>query len=328
MRSGFAVSLFAHAALIGVGIVGLAQVQPLEPQEIEAISVELVTVEELASIRAGSEMSEVIETPAPSVVNTNTPPTIAERTGTTEEDQIRPDEFENPTPAPTVNTAPEPVTRPEPEPEPEPEPAPTPIERPEPEPEPTPEPESEPVLAAEPTEAEPTEVAPRPVIRTASLDQKRAEFKRQQEEKVKRDAEERKSREADRVSDVNNAEKSRGATTGTGGQQSAGKATGQAARLSQSELGALIAQMRRCWSPSFSERSDGVVIRLLVAMNKNGTVNGIPKILTDTSGNSSLGLSARTAARKFETCGPFELPLSKYGHWREVDVTLDARQSN
>jgi outer membrane biosynthesis protein TonB len=328
MRTGLAVSLVAHSALIAVGLIGLAHVQPLDPQEIEAISVDLVPIEEIASIRTGSEQSEVIETPAPSVVDTETPPEVAVRTGTTQEDQPRPDEFTNPTPAPTVNTAPEPVSRREPEPEPTPEPQAQPEPTPEPQPEPDPQPNPEPVLAAEPTDAAPAEVAPQPVIRTASLDQKRAEFKKKQEEKAKAEAAAKQAREADRVADIINSEKSRGATTGSGGQQSAGRPTGQAARLTQSELGALIAQMQRCWNPSYQDRADGVVIRLMVAMNRNGAVSGTPRVLTDTSGNASLGLAARSAARKVANCGPFNLPADKYDHWREIDVTLDARNAN
>lgn len=328
MRAGLAVSLVAHSALIAAGLIGLANVQPHEPQEIEAIAVDLVPIEELASIRIGSEQSEVIETPAPSVVETETPPEVAVRTGTTEQDQTRPDEFDTPTPAPTVNTAPEPVARPEPEPEPVPEPEAQPEPTPEVEPEPDPQPEAEPELAAEPTDAEPAETAPQPVIRTASLDQKRAEFRRQQEQKAEAEREAQQAREADRVADIINSESSRGGTTGSGGQQSAGRPTGQAARLTQSELGALIAQMQRCWNPSYQDRADGVVIRLMVAMNTNGSVSGTPQILTDTSGNASLGLAARSAARKVAGCGPFSLPSDKYDHWREIDVTLDAREAN
>lgn len=133
---------------------------------------------------------------------------------------------------------------------------------------------------------------------------------------------------ADQISDIINTETSRGSTTGSGGQAAAGKPTGQAARLTQSELGALIAQMRDCWNPTLAERNDGVVIRLMVAMNTDGTVAGTPEILSDVTASPILGISARTAARKVAGCGPFTLPADKYDHWREIDVTLDASQAN
>lgn len=361
MRTGLTASLVSHSVLIGLALVGLGQVQELEPQQIEAISVDLVPVEELASIRMGSEQSDVIETDAPAVVDTPDPAELAERTGSTQEDQPNPEETDVVTPAPTVQTAPQPVDRPTPDPVPEPPAEPEPVPEPEPAPEPaadlapapTPEPVEEPepaapepVVATEPEETEPAEVVPQPVTRTAAVDRARADYqkeveaerRRQEEERDRREAEQQRAAEerraqeaeeaeiADRVADIINSEESRGATTGSGGQASAGQATGQAARLTQSELGALIAQMRRCWNPTLQERNDGVVIRLMVALNRDGTVSGQPQILSDASG--LLGISARTAQRKVQSCGPFQLPADKYEHWQQIDVTLDASQTN
>jgi len=327
MRIGLAASAFAHIGLITLGLVGLNHVERLQPQNIEAISVDLVPVEELASIRTGVEQSDVIDTPTPAVVDTPDPAQLAERTGNTEDDQVKPEETPNPSPAPTVQTAPAPVERPTPEVVPDLEPA--------PQPDPTPRPVAEPVdpepeLAAEPVNEAPAEVAPRPVLRTAALDRLRAEYKEAQEEIVRRQAEQREKEQAeaaDKVADIINAEQSRGGTTGAGGTASAGKPQGQAARLTQSELGTLIAQMRGCWNPTLAERSDGVVVRLLVSMNRNGSVNGVPQILTELT-SPLLGLSARTAQRKVQACGPFQLPSDKYDHWQQIDVTLDAGQTN
>lgn len=359
MRTGLTASLVTHAALITLGLVGLNHARPLEPQAIESISVDLVPVEEIANIRVGTEQSQVIDTPAPAVADSPDPAQIAERTGTTEKDQPNPERTTKVTPAPTVQTAPAPASKPQPTPEPqpapeptpqpEPQPAPQPDPSPAPQPEPTPEPQKDPVapdpvLATTPTPDAPAEVAPQPIVRTAALDQARADYrkrledekKRKEEAKAKAEAEAQQkkkeaaaaenAKKADEVANIINTEKSRGATTGAGGQAAAGKASGQAARLTQSELGALIAQMRRCWNPSLQERNDGVVVQLLVALNRDGTVNGTPRILSDASG--ILGISARSAQRKVASCGPFNLPADKYEHWQEIDVTLDASQAN
>lgn len=340
MRTGVAVSAFAHIALITIGLIGLNHVDQLQPQEIEAISVDLVPIEDIASIRVGSEQSKVIDTPAPAVVDTPVPATLAERTGNTEENQVKPEEAPKPSPAPTVKTAPEPIARPEPKVQPEPTPEPTPVPEPQPtkaaEPEPAPEQpvvepvEATPELATAPVVDSPAPAAPKPALRTASVDKLRADYKKAQEQAAKNAADaaaKAKATEADKVADIINTETSRGGTTGAGGQASAGKPTGQAARLTQSELGALIAQMRACWNPTLAERSEGVVVRLLVSMNKNGTVAGTPQILTELT-SPLLGLSARTAQRKVQACGPFALPADKYDHWQEIDVTLDASQAN
>lgn len=339
MRAGLAASIVSHVALITLGLVSLHGAQPLEPEEIESISVDLVPVEAFSNIRVGTLKSDVIETEAPAVVDTSDPAQLAERTGNTEEDQPTPQETDRVTPAPTVETAPEPQAQPDPEPMPDPvqvaeaEPQPEPAATPEPAPVPEPQPVTpEPVLAATPdTPSEPQEAAPQPVIKTASIDQKRAEFKRQQEEEAKRRAAERakqeaeKAKEADRISDIINAEDSRGATTGTGGQASAGKPTGQAARLTQSERDALAAQMRKCWNPPLAALSaEGLTVRLLVDLNRDGTVAGMPRILTQIT-SPVLDTTARAAQRAVMRCGPYRLAADKYDEWSQVDVTFDPR---
>ncbi len=314
MRVGLATSLVAHAVLITLGVVGLHSAEELQPMPVEAISVDLVPIEDVASIRFGSEQSKVIETPAPAAVDTPKPTDLAERPGTTEKDQPKPEETQKPSPAPTVQTAPEPV------PVPATESAPKAQETPPPAPE----------LAAEPTRQEPVDKpAPVPAMRTASIQRQQVETKQTPVKTEPPKTEKPKqTKPADQVANIINTEASRGTTTGAGGQAAAGKPTGQAARLTESELGALIAQMRKCWNPTLAERNDGVIIRLMVSMNKDGTVNGLPEILTDTTGSPILGISARTAARKVLQCGPFDLPADKYDHWRQIDVTLDASQAN
>lgn len=350
MRAGLAVSTIAHAALIALIVIGVGFSRPLEPTPVESIAVDLVPIEEFSNIRAGSLESEVVETETPSVVEDVKPAELAQPTGNTEQDQPTPEDTPTPTPAPTQQTAPEPVPAPEPveEPAPEPEPVPTPVEpMPRPEPEPVPEPEPEPVeeapaLATPQVSPEPAEVAPRPVMRTASLDQKRAAFKQQQEAEKKRKEEEARKRQqeakraeeakrqqdeaarrADDISDIINAEESRGATTGAGGTPTLGKPTGQAARLSQSETDALVAQMRSCWNLLPAEIDSGLSVRLLVELNPDGSVAGAPRVLEQDS--SAVGISiARAAVNAVRKCGPYRLAAEKYEAWRQVDVTFRA----
>lgn len=338
MRAGIVASVVSHVALITLGVVGLSSVQSLEPEQIESIAVELVPIEAFSNIRVGTEESDIIETDAPSVVETPDPAQLAERTGNTEEDQPNPQDTDRATPAPTVQTAPQPQSQSDPTPEPdlqvaEAEPQPEPEAAPDPTPTPDPQPVTpDPVLSATPDAAEePKESAPQPVIKTASIDQKRAEFKRKQEEKAKQRAAERakreadKAKDADRVSDIINAEKSRGATTGVGGQASAGKASGQAARLTQSEQAALAAQMLKCWNPPLAALSlDGIRVRLIVDLNRDGSVAGTPRVVSALT-SPVLETTARAAQRAVLRCGPYKLAAEKYDEWRQVDVTFDPR---
>lgn len=349
MRAGLTVSTVAHAGLILLIVVGIGTSKPLDPAPVESIAVDLVPIEEFSNIRVGTLESEIIETETPSVIEDDRPPELAQPTGNTEEDQPTPEDTPEPTPAPTRQTAPEPVPEPEPVEEPVPEPVPEPAERPAPPPEPEPiaEPEPEPVeqapaLATPEISPEPAEVAPRPVMRTASLDQKRADFKKQQEAEKKRKEEEARKKQqeeerrreakrqedeaarlADDISDIINAEESRGATTGEGGTPTVGKPTGQAARLSQSETDALIAQMRGCWNLLPSEIDSGLSVRLLVNLNPDGSVAGAPQVLAQD--NSATGISiARQAVTAVRKCGPYRLAAEKYEQWRQVDVTFRA----
>ena len=181
MRTGLTVSSIAHAGLIALIVAGIGFGRPIEPPPVESIAVDLVPVEEFSNIRLGSLESEIVETETPSVVDAEKPAELAQPTGNTEEDQPTPEDSPEATPAPTQQTAPAPTPQAEPEPLPEPEPEPAaaaePITQPEPEPEPAPEPEPEPAPIVTPEEPEtPAEVAPKPRVRTAAIDQKRAEF--------------------------------------------------------------------------------------------------------------------------------------------------------
>jgi hypothetical protein len=382
VRTGLAVSVTAHALLLAVGLITLAPSRHLEPPVVEAIAVDLVPIEEFSNIRVGALDSEVVETQTPSPVQSEEPPELARPAGNTQEDQPTPQDTPTPSPRPVENTAPAPEAPPTPEPQPTPEPEPEPAPQPEPEPEPTPqpptpvtrpqpapqpepepapepepEPEPEPAPEPEPQPAPepelepepqpepeaPANVAPQPAMRTASLDQRRAEFARQEEQR-RREEEERRRREqeeraraaaaaqqpnptptntrpADDISAIINQETSRGGTTGQGGSPTLGDTTGTSASLSRSEIDGLIGQIKQCWSLLPGEIDSGLSVRLMVSLNQDGTVSGTPQVLEADS--SPLGGSmARAAQRAVMQCGPYRLSSASYDQWRQIDVTL------
>ncbi|MGJ8529075.1 hypothetical protein [Maritalea sp.] len=346
MRIGLGVSLVSHAALLAVGLMSLGGAEKFDPTEIEAIPIELVPIESVSNIRFGSLDSNVIETETPSAVDSEVEAQIAEPTGNTEENQAKPEDTEIVTPAPTQESAPEPVPEPDPipvervpePPQPEPTPEPEPVVEPtppapEPEPvvEPTPEPVQptaepvEPVVATQDVNAEPEVQAPKPPATNTAVEKARVAYA----ESVKKQAAKRASEEAkkaDKISDIINKEDTRGATTGSGGKKTAGKTTGTAARLTQSEKAALAAQMRKCWNPPISAlEMDGLTVRLLVDLNRDGSVGGTPQVL-DISIRGKVGeATAGAAQRAVRRCGPYTLASGKYEDWRQVDVTFDPR---
>ena len=345
MRIGLGVSLVSHAALLAVGLMSLGGPDKFDPSEIEAIPIELVPIESVSNIRFGSLDSNVIETETPSAVDSEVEAQIAEPTGNTEENQPEPEDTENVTPAPTQESAPEPVpdpdpipvekvpepVRPEPIPEPEPEVPIPPVSEPDPVVEPTPEAEApatepvEQVVATPDASAEPEVQAPKPPSANIAVEKARVAYaenvKKQTAKKAAEDAQ-----KADKISDIINKEDTRGATTGSGGKKTAGKATGTAARLTQSEKAALAAQMRKCWNPPISAlEMDGLTVRLLVDLNRDGSVGGTPQVLDISIPGNVGNATAGAAQRAVRRCGPYTLASGKYEDWRQVDVTFDPR---
>jgi len=377
MRAGVTVSALAHTAIILIAIIGLNNAHALTPDAVESIAVDLVPVTDAPSMRQGVLDSKVIDTPAPSIVEANKPATLAKPTGNTSEDQTTPGKAPIPTPKPVVNTAPapapspapDPVIPPTPAPAPAPAPTPQPEPKPDPEPKPAPTPQPKPAAAAPAAAPDPTlaadnsqspdaaPVVPQPETQTASLDQKRAEFKKQQEAaakaaaaaakaaadaaaqaaadaakaaQAKKDAQAKKvalaqqqdaAKAADEISSIINDETSKGAKTGEGGTPNAGKPTGTAAKLSQSEMAALAAQMKQCWQLLPSEADSGSSVRLMVNLNSDGSVNGTPEIIADPSSQAT-GSMSRAAVRAVMQCAPYKLASTKYDDWKQVDVTL------
>jgi outer membrane biosynthesis protein TonB len=343
MRTGFTVSAVAHTTLLVLAVVGLGFAEPYKPEVVESISVDLVPIEEFSNIRAGSLQSDIVETETPSVVDAEKPAELAQPTGNTQDDQATPENTPTPTPAPTQQTAPapEPAAESEPVVVPEPEPAPQPEVRPEPVPEPDPTPVVEPTPIATPeTPVTPAEVAPKPAARTASLDQKRADFKKQQEadkkkkedEAKKQKAEETKRIEeakrqedeaaklADEVANIINTEESRGATTGEGGQATLGKETGTAARLSQSEIDGLVAQIRNCLNVPPGAAEMGITAQLEFNIDTSGMVGAQPTVLSDSSDPLARAL-ASAAQRAVMRCGPYTVAAGQ-----QVRATFDPSQ--
>jgi colicin import membrane protein len=347
MRTGVVVSTLGHAGLIVFAIVGIGMARPLEATPTESIAVDLVSIEEFSNIRRGTLDSTVVETETPSIVEDDTPAEVAQPTGNTEEDQPTPEDTAIVTPSPTQETAPEPVPEPvevaEPEPEPLPEPQPELQAQPEPAPEPepveVPEPQAPAPELVRPAESEePRDLAPVPVIRTAAVDAKRAAFKKRQEEERKRREEEARERKrdeerirearrqedeaarlADEVANIINSEPSRGATTGEGGIATLGKETGQAARLSQSQMDALVAQIRQCVNVPMGAVEAGVTARLEFDIDIAGNPSR-PVLLTN-PGSTLEQAYASAAQRAVQMCGPYLMATGQ-----KISALFDPRQ--
>ncbi len=359
MRAGLTVSALGHAGLIVLAVVGIGMGRPLEPTVVESIAVDLVPLSEFSNIRMGSLDSTIVETEAPSAVDTETPAEIAQPTGNTAEDQPTPADNPTPTPAPTEQTAPVPEqTAPEPAPEPEPVPEPAPVEPPTPAPEPVPEPapvpepvEATPTLATPEAPTEPTEVAPQPRVRTAAIDQKRADYQKQQaaqeaaakqaaedkkkaDEAAKKAAEQKKLEEqkrieqakadeaqklADEVANLINQEESRGGTTGQGGEATLGREDGRSATLSKSQIDGLVAQIRQCLNVPAGAAEAGITAQLEFSIDASGMVTQMPRLVSAPA-DALQQAYASAAQRAVMRCGPYAVAD------QQVRATFDPRE--
>ncbi|MBN9306115.1 MAG: hypothetical protein BGO82_00205 [Devosia sp. 67-54] len=339
MKAGVTTSALAHAALLIIAIVGLGSAKPLEPEVVESIAVDLVPISDITNIRQGSLDSKVVETETPAVTQSDKPAEVAQKTGNTDQDQPTPEETAKATPAPVTNTAPKPVEAPQPKPEPEPDPTPTPVPQPvaAPTPEPAPQ-EAQPqqeVAAATASAAPATQVAPMPALRPAQLQkapekpqpvQKTAEVTPKKADTPKKQTEQAKTQPkesakiADQVAELINNEKSRGATTGSGGAPTLGKTTGRSATLTQSQLDGLVAQIKGCMNVPAGAAEAGITAQLHFSLDAAGNVIGTPDIVG--GGGTTLERALASAAqRAVMRCGPYAMAPSQ-----EVQATFDPRE--
>jgi colicin import membrane protein len=105
-----------------------------------------------------------------------------------------------------------------------------------------------------------------------------------------------------------------------------GAATGNAARLSQSEIDALRARLMSLWNPPVGiQNPEEFVIRIRVQLGKDGKLTAPPVVLS--SGTGVLYNSARDSAVRAVFQGqPFTmLKPDHYETWKDIEVTFDPR---
>lgn len=304
--------------------------------------VDTETPAELAQPTGNTEQDQV--TPSPADVPTPAPVT---------ETAPAPEQQPEPEPEPEPEPAPEPT--PQPEPEPAPAPVPTPVQpsmpvsrpadlvpapAPAPEPEPTPEPEPEPQPEPQPEPEPEPQPAPQvnvamPTARPNDLAQIReqalaAERRRREEEERQRQAAAQQPRPttqpsptaADQINDIINNAPTTGGTTGQGGSTTLGDTTGTSARLSQTAIDGLVARIKNCWNLLPSDYNSGRNVMLRVSMNRDGSVNGTPQVLSADPSSEGQAV-ARAAQRAVMQCGPYTmLSADAYDEWRQIEVEL------
>ena len=104
-----------------------------------------------------------------------------------------------------------------------------------------------------------------------------------------------------------------------------GASTGNAPRLTQSEIDALRAQIQACWNPPVGAAdAQDLIVRVRVQFRTDGTLSADPQLVNRGS-SPYFQVAAESAMRAVRRCQPYTLPAAKYEIWRDVEVTFDPR---
>jgi colicin import membrane protein len=99
-----------------------------------------------------------------------------------------------------------------------------------------------------------------------------------------------------------------------------GSPKGTAPTLSQNEIDALRAQIRRCWNPP-AGASDAANLRveMNVKLRMDGSLAAAP-VLLERASSPYFQVFAESALRAVERCQPYNLPVAKYEVWKDIDL--------
>jgi outer membrane biosynthesis protein TonB len=110
-------------------------------------------------------------------------------------------------------------------------------------------------------------------------------------------------------------------------QPSLGAASGSAARLSQSEIDALRARIRECWSPPVgAEDTSKLFVVFRVLFKQDGSIARDPVLIKGSASTFGPAL-AESAKRALLRCQPFTmLKPEHYDQWKDIEITFDLHE--
>lgn len=362
MREGLIASGLGHAAVFGWAVVAGVFDTSAAPPDLQVTEVSVISTSDFAALVPGGAAPQTAELPAMQAPDTEAPTPRAPESVEAPTPAVRP----NPTPAPDSEAAPptppEPVARTEVEPDAPEAPAapaadpdlpviadrPTPREAPRvaPTPAPAPPPEAEiaPVVqdVPEPTpsEAEPEpQETPRPTAPEEATTEIVTEADRPSgaPERSQRPTR-RPSRPVQQAAEPEEtpAEENPLAAAIAGALEEA--QTTQAPRaapsgppLTASETDGLRLSVQSCWNVgSLSSAALRTKVTIAFDMNRDGTplTNSLRMIASEGGDDAAARQAYEAGRRAIIRCGAsgFDLPIEKYDHWREIEMTFNPEQ--
>ena len=99
-----------------------------------------------------------------------------------------------------------------------------------------------------------------------------------------------------------------------------GSPKGTAPTLSQNEIDALRAQIRRCWNPpAGAADAQNLRVEMNVKLRMDGSLVA-PPVLLERGSSPYFQVFAESALRAVERCQPYSLPAAKYEVWKDIDL--------
>ncbi|MBO6816466.1 MAG: hypothetical protein JJ891_16545 [Rhizobiaceae bacterium] len=342
MKLGFTLSSAAHVVILTWGLVSLTSPEALKVQDVEALPVDIVPIEEITKTVKGAEEAEIAEKSAPTPTKRETPKPEAQNVGDKEIDSkpVENAERESPVPVEKAEAPPKaeaPAPKPEPKPEPVKEEAKTPVETtevaaaPQPKADITPEtpadspeqplegeqfaklPDTVPVPSVKPT-------PPKPTVAKTNERKKVEELIRESGGQTNGTE---KQEDVAVKNKVNKAESAGGGAKTSTQTAALGARRGNAEKLSQSEMDALIAAITQCSTGIAGRRiSEDLRIKVIMRLDRNGNV--IDAKAGPTGGTAEeRARFPRDILRYVKRCAPYDfLPKDKYETWAEVVPTF------
>ena len=184
----------------------------------------------------------------------------------------------------------------------------------------TPKSRPRPPKPVEPKRVEPKPVEkakPEPAVRTAKAD---AKPQKPNERPKKADS----KSTTDQIKALLDKRKASGGAKKSTETASLGTAKGTALTMSASELDALKAQIRACWSvQGGGADADSLRAKVSFKLDRSGAIVSDP-VAGGTGGDSARARRAfaRSALRAVKRCAPYKLPADKYETWADVTVNF------
>lgn len=322
MRKGLITSSILHAALLIAGIFSFPSSRQHEDL-LKVTDVDVLTGEEFDLLFSAAPSSPKVDVPEPVApdVTRNMPPQKPVRPTI---DSASVDDTPPPEPIKTaVADLVPPVVKKEPDVQPEQEPeakeetqAPeklaVPLDKPE-QVKPKPEPKKE--EPVKPKKSEPKKPAPKVKKEQPKPEPKKEEAKEKEDDFLKK-----LNTALDKPASSSRSKQSDAPSASTGS-----RAPVVGPPLTFAEKDGLQFAIKECWSvPTGTVDAEKLVVTVSVMLNKNGTVNGQPALVSPkNTSNPGFKRAFESARRAILRCAPYSMPAEKYGQWQKLEITFN-----